>query len=125
MPHSALIQPWCSRRCSGGYSEPWLTWSTSRETCCIRSEIDQPCMEPLWSVRRIRRSSVPCKRSIRGGCGIVSNPDNKPIRVGVECQQQIWTAIPRSIPPAAGGHAEPCDGYPAYSGEKPFLSNLG
>src|SRR5580658_9100564 len=38
---------------------------TSREICWTRCEIAQPCCGPSAKVFRIRRSSVPCGRSIR------------------------------------------------------------
>lgn len=63
-PNSASIQPCCSRRCSAGYSAPWLTCSTSLETCRIRCAMAQPCIGSSAIVFRIKRSTVPCTRSV-------------------------------------------------------------
>src|SRR5262249_17235725 len=62
--HSALIQPRRSRRCSAGYSEPCCTLSASLEICWMRSAIAQPCCGSSAMAFRIRRSSVPCGRSL-------------------------------------------------------------
>src|SRR5215470_6286705 len=40
---------------------------TSLETCCTRSEMAQPCWGPMDNVLRMRRSRVPCGRSIFDG----------------------------------------------------------
>src|SRR5258708_2659423 len=63
------MAPFCSRRCRAGKSEPGLTWKTPRVSCWMRSETPRPCSGPSARVRRMRSSSVPCRRS--EGCGMV------------------------------------------------------
>src|SRR5215468_8093802 len=48
----------------------------------MRSETAQPCIAPLRTARRIKRSSVPCKRSIR----------DSPVVIVVDSRQQHYGA---------------------------------
>src|SRR5690242_1975630 len=57
----------------------------------MRSETAQPCIGPPCSVRRIRRSRVPCNKSMRDERFMLLDVYNKAAAysVVVECQQQI------------------------------------
>src|SRR5580704_12649865 len=54
-----------SRRCSAGYKEPASTCSRSPELARIVRLMPKPCCGPQRRVCKIRRSSVPCRSSIR------------------------------------------------------------
>src|SRR5262245_15551273 len=73
----------------------------------MRSEIAQPCCGPDCKVRRIRRSSVPWRRSSRDGWLMLSDAYNKRIaqllsdvnnRIGVAVSFQLSAIDPRGRP---------------------------
>src|SRR5262249_5780747 len=62
-------------------------WRIFSEICWIRSEMAQPCSAwPAWSVRRMRRSTVPWRRSSLDGWAI-----------GVDELQQEYSILLSSV----------------------------
>src|SRR5580704_17934904 len=65
MPLSTAIHPRLISLCSAGYSEPCSTCNTSSERNSMALAMAWPCAGPSSSVRRISKSRVPCRSSIR------------------------------------------------------------
>src|SRR6266852_3099352 len=65
----------------------------------MRSEMAQPCIGPVCSVRRIRRSRVPCNKSRREGLAMVSHVYNKPqaSRVNLALVMTVLQAIEQNL----------------------------